>query len=412
MGQGDGSAGADLLLELGHHAAVGAQHVAEADGGELGVGLGVAGLDDHFRQPFGGAHHIGGVDGLICRNEHKALDPVADRGQCRQIGAEHVVFDRLIGAVLHEGHMLVGRRVKNDFRAVKAEDLIQPLLVPDGADAKNQPLGKILPVFPFQIGVQIVHIVFADIVQHNAFGLQGEELAAQFAADASAAAGDQDGLIPHKGGYLRHIQLLLRTAQQIADVQLPQRAGSGTVSLQILQRCDPLDTAAGGQAFFDHRVQIVLGGGNGDDDIIDGIIAGQLENVAAAPHHGNAAETGAGALLIVIHHDDGQAVAVIAVLHFMHHVSAQPACADDHGSALTGSAAGKEGNPPPGDGITVDQPGGAHQRHADEPEQRIDQPVQAEKILGPHKIIGRDGIQIGADGQRQRGQNHAEQVLR
>ena len=96
----------------------------------------------------------------------------------------------------------------------------------------------------------------------------------------------------------------------------------------------------------------------------------------------------------------------------MHHIGPQPTGPHDHGAALTDSAAREERKVPPGDGIAVDQPGCAHQRHADEPEKRVDQPVQPEKILGPHKIIGDDGIQIGTNRQRQRGQYHPQQVFR
>ena len=89
---------------------------------------------------------------------------MADGGQRRQVGAEHVVFHRLIGAVLHQGHVLMSRSVEDDLRLVAAENFIQPLLVPDGTHAQDQLLRKILPVFPFQIGIQVVHIVFADVV--------------------------------------------------------------------------------------------------------------------------------------------------------------------------------------------------------------------------------------------------------
>ena len=49
MGDGDRTAGGDLLLEDGDDAAVGAEHVAEADGDELGAAV-LEGTDDAVRR--------------------------------------------------------------------------------------------------------------------------------------------------------------------------------------------------------------------------------------------------------------------------------------------------------------------------------------------------------------------------
>ena len=97
VGHGHGAALGDLLLEDGDHGAVAAQDVPETDRHELGpdiledpaaavligvliahmgkelrylvrfarLDLGVEALDDHFAQPLGGAHHVGGVHRLV-----------------------------------------------------------------------------------------------------------------------------------------------------------------------------------------------------------------------------------------------------------------------------------------------------------------------------------------------------------
>ena len=64
VGQGHRAAGFDLALEDGHHGAVGAQDVAEADRHEFGFVMRNAG-DDNLRQALGGAHDVGGVHGLV-----------------------------------------------------------------------------------------------------------------------------------------------------------------------------------------------------------------------------------------------------------------------------------------------------------------------------------------------------------
>ena len=48
--------------------------------------------------------------------------------------AHHVVQDRFGGVVLHQRHVLVGSRVKYDFRSVKLEELFHPLEIADIGD--------------------------------------------------------------------------------------------------------------------------------------------------------------------------------------------------------------------------------------------------------------------------------------
>ena len=73
-------------------------------------------LADQFRQALGGAHHVGRVDRLVGGDQHELLHAVracAARGEHQR--AEHVVEHRLPGVVvLHQRHVLVGGRMKND----------------------------------------------------------------------------------------------------------------------------------------------------------------------------------------------------------------------------------------------------------------------------------------------------------
>ena len=54
------------------------------------------------------------------------------------VGPLHVVLDGFVWAVLHEGHMLVGRRVEDDLRMVLLHDGVDPVRVPNGADEGHQ----------------------------------------------------------------------------------------------------------------------------------------------------------------------------------------------------------------------------------------------------------------------------------
>ena len=52
--------------------------------------------------------------------------------------AEYVVPHRLLGAGLHQGHMLMGRGVEHHVGPVVGEQLPHPLAVPDGGDLHRQ----------------------------------------------------------------------------------------------------------------------------------------------------------------------------------------------------------------------------------------------------------------------------------
>ncbi|OIQ75235.1 hypothetical protein GALL_431020 [mine drainage metagenome] len=60
----------DLRLEDRHDRPGGAKHIAEPHGREAGALAGLLGLDDRFREPLGGAHDIGGIDGLVRGDQH------------------------------------------------------------------------------------------------------------------------------------------------------------------------------------------------------------------------------------------------------------------------------------------------------------------------------------------------------
>ena len=62
--------------------------------------------------------HICGVHGLVRGDQHKTAGSIFIRRLCRLICTEHVVLDGLVGAVLHEGHVLMGRRMVHDVGTV------------------------------------------------------------------------------------------------------------------------------------------------------------------------------------------------------------------------------------------------------------------------------------------------------
>ena len=221
VGHGDGAALGDLLFEDRDDRPVGAQDIAEADsdkfglhavqlhfisvdpgqgfllmgkelgdlGGAAGLDHGIEALDDHLAQALGGAHDVGGVDSLVRGDQDKALAAV-DHGRVGGlVGADGVVFDSLAGAVLHEGHMLVGRGVVDDLRAVFVEDFEHPAAVADGPD---QDLEIEVRVLFAELELDVVGVVLIDVKDDQLAGAVGSDLPAEFGADGAAAARDKD----------------------------------------------------------------------------------------------------------------------------------------------------------------------------------------------------------------------------
>ena len=234
VGHGHGAAFGDLLAEERNDRTVGAQDVAEAHGDELGPdvlqGLGdvltavglipqvgeeagqlggfsgldlrVEGLDDHLTDALAGAHDIRGVHGLVGGDQDKALTAVNHGGIGGLIGAEGVVLNRLTGAVLHEGDMLMGRSVINDLRPVIGKDLKHPSAVADGADEGHEVQVRegIL-----QLVLDVIGVVLIDIEDDELLRVMGRDLAAELGADGPAAARDQDGLAAEEVINLLHL---------------------------------------------------------------------------------------------------------------------------------------------------------------------------------------------------------------
>ena len=330
MGDSDGAAPGDLVLEPGDDRAVTAQHIAESNchkfrGGRcdlanhaahaavgiLGVDmergefigasipdLPVKGLDDHFAQTLGSTHDVGGIHGLVRGNQHKAFAAVHHGGVGRLVGADGVVLDGLTGAGLHEGDMLVGRGVVDDLGTILGENLIDPAAVADGADEGHQiQLGE----FVLEFQGDVVGIVFVDVENDELPGLLGGDLTAQLTADGAAAAGDHDDLTGEEGIDLVHVDLHRLTAQQILHGHiLHGGSGDGAVH-ELVNAGEVLQLTAGG--FADLQNVTALGGagtGEGQIDLLDLVFFHIQQNVFPAAHNGDAFDITAPLVGVVI----------------------------------------------------------------------------------------------------------------
>ncbi len=118
MCHGNRTACRDLLLEKRDHASVAPQHISKTDRNIFRIGAVVEHLNDHLTDPLGGTHDIGRIDRLICRDQHKLLRIISICRKCNLVCTEYIILDCFVGAVLHQRHMLMRRRMVYDIRPV------------------------------------------------------------------------------------------------------------------------------------------------------------------------------------------------------------------------------------------------------------------------------------------------------
>ena len=224
--------------------------------------------------------------------------------------------------------------MQNHLRLVAPKDFLQALLILHGTHAKNQPRAQGFPVGvavgAAQVVKQVVHVVFADVQKHHALRGKRQKPAAQLASDGSSPAGDQHRFATEEIPRARHVQLLLRAAQKVVDVDVAHLMPLPRAGPDFLRRMDAAHAATRGHAFFNQGFQVAPRRGDGDDDVIHLKIAGQLENIARSAQDRHAADASAVAGGVVVHHQNRHAMAVAATLHFVHHVRPRPARANDH----------------------------------------------------------------------------------
>ncbi len=221
VGNGDRAAFLDLAAEEGHHRPIGTQHVAKADGRELGC-LAVAALDHHLAQALGRPHHVGGVDRLVGGNQHKAPGAVFLGCYGGVIGAEHIVVDGFRAVVLHQRHMLVRGGVEDHLGPKALEHLMDAVVVThrgdDGLHVER------FAVAALQFLLQVIDGVFIHIQQHQQLGLGFGQLPAQFTADGAAGTSDHHRLALVEGLHVLVLQGNRLAEQQILNIDVAHQA--------------------------------------------------------------------------------------------------------------------------------------------------------------------------------------------
>lgn len=224
--------------------------------------------------------------------------------------------------------MLVGRRVEDQVRPVRIQQVIHPLLVPHGPDAHLQ---RQLRVLPAQLHLNVVGVVFVNVEDHQPPGPVPGDLTAQLAADAAAASGDQNRLVVDIAADLLQVHLDGVPAQQVLQLHPAELADGDLTVDQLIHARHHLDLAAGGAAYIEDLLPSgALKRRNGEHDLVDIELPGGLGNVPPRTHNAHTLQNAAPLGGVVVDDAGHPAVEMTADGVFPDQLPPGLACADDH----------------------------------------------------------------------------------
>ena len=215
MGDRDRSAFADLLFEQGDHTAVAPQDVAKTNDHKLGFAVAPNVLNIFFRDALGHSHDAGGPHHLVGRNQNKFFNGVFVGGLGHQPGAVNIIDDRFIRVLLHQGNMLVRRRMENQMGPVPGKERVQFFLV---GDRTKQIVGEYLAGGRGQSGFQLVQIVLAPVHHDERGRIVLQHLLAKLGPDRPPGTRDENTFALHHLFNGRQIEGDLFPAQQVLDL--------------------------------------------------------------------------------------------------------------------------------------------------------------------------------------------------
>ena len=151
-----------LLLEDRDDAALAPEDVPKSDGHEGGFGIAIRARQyGHLCNPFRRRHDAVGAYRLIRRDQHELVDTRRARSLRQLPRPDHVVPNRLGGVDLHEGDVLVRRRMVHPIRPVPPKKLLDSRPVQDVANYGNEPEVRIgVP----QLELQVVKVALRLVV--------------------------------------------------------------------------------------------------------------------------------------------------------------------------------------------------------------------------------------------------------
>ena len=244
-------------------------------------------------------------------------------------GSQHIVFNRLVRAVLHQRHMLVRCCMVHDLRPVRFEDILDPLLVPHRSDQYFQIKVRIVLL---QLQLYLIGIVLIDIDDDQLLRVMQGDLPADLASDGAAPAGHKDDLAADVSVDLFHMQVHRLPSQQVFDTDVPEHGDVDLLVDHLVDARQHLDLACGILADFQQFPPLLIfQGRNGDDDLFDIVLLRHIRDGLFASHDGDSLQIRADLLPVIVNDAGHLAVQVLAVFHLAHEHIAGCARAHHHG---------------------------------------------------------------------------------
>ena len=243
-----------------------------------------------------------------------------------------LTINGLNAVMLHKRNMLMCCRMAYKVGVILFENVVYSCFIANRAD---EHLEVKVGMGALELHLNIVGIILVDIENNKLLGVQVSCLTAQLAADAAAAAGDQNRLVPHIACNLIHIHLDAVTAQQVLNADLSHLFQLDLAIGNVAQTGQRLGDPSGILTDPKDLSALFIGaGGNCKNDLADIILLHHLSNGIPSAHNGNSVQLQALLLNTIINDADNAIVGLGAV-----HQLPQDGCAgctgtDQHGSVL------------------------------------------------------------------------------
>jgi hypothetical protein len=249
---------------------------------------------DALGEALAGAHDAAGADGLVGGDEDEAADASGLGGGEGGGGAEDIGLEGAGGVLLHERHMLVGGAWKRTSTALSARARRSW----GGSRTSPMTQARAGRVGLAEAPVEVVEVELGELEEGQAGRAIGGELAAQFATDAAAGAGDHDALAADEGGDVGAVELDGLSPEEVLDLDV---ADVGDVDLAIGDGGVVGDHAQGALGVLalelGHDLADAGGGGVGrqEEDLGDDQLAGPAAGLGDAAEDAHAAQGLSGA---------------------------------------------------------------------------------------------------------------------
>ena len=313
--------------------------------------------EDQLGDALGRAHDVGGADGLVGGDQDEILDAVLGGRGSHVPGAEDIVLDRFEEAAPPSRARACRRRRGRRRRGGSWQRPRSAIGVLDAADfgMEGDAAGTTARISRSNFEER----GFGDLEADDAGGLKARDLAAKFGADRSRGSGYEHDLVPERDANRVLFQMDRRAAEKVLDRHVADLASQAPPLDHLAQAGHGfgVDSRAAAQ-FEDARHLRAGGGGDGDQDVVDGVAGGDGGEVGAAAEDGNEPDAHADLGGVVV----DEAADVIGQARVgadlpQQHVAGLAGSVDDHALAL-GLVLGAQGEVADDAGEDADADGG------------------------------------------------------